>query len=394
MSLSAPRRSSRSLPLICVLLGGTACSSTLHAPSAANTGADAAMNARDASQPNLVAPKLPDDASTRHDGGAKSAQHAVADASADASVSPAHPQHDAGSISRTDASAGDASVARDIDRFGVKKLIATIAGGREWYLPDDAESSSDEWNVETNPVSRVSNGLFHTVGNNGETRLTVGSPSGKAWWRNVEMTGYYRYTAPMDSYDQERHFELVARSERHSDNAVAGADINGGVAAPAGTATWPGYPYATDASIDPHCLGASYHGNFYLTGHGLFEKEVSHADGYASQRSETAAGGFADPLNRWFGYKFILRNQAANTSVHMELWLDANANGRWEKLAEADDKTGWSASDASINGCTDAPFSYTPDQLITWAGPWIVFRSDSVAIDFRWLSAREIAPLP
>lgn len=313
---------------------------------------------------------------------------------ADAGASPAQPQHDAGSTSRLDASAGDASVASDVDRFGVKKLFPTIAGGREWYLPDDAQSPSDEWNVETNPVSRVSDGLFHTVGNNGETRLTVGSPSGKAWWRNVEMTGYYRYTAPMDSNGQERHFELVARSERHSANQVTGAAVNDGIAPPPGTATWPGYPYDDNASINPHCLGASYHGNFYVTGHGLFEKEVSHAGGYASQRSETAADGFADPEGRWFGYKFVLRNRNANTSVHLELWLDANADGNWQKLAETDDTTGWSAGNSSIDGCTEAPFSYAADQLITWAGPWIVFRSDSIAIDFRWLSAREIAPLP
>jgi hypothetical protein len=31
---------------------------------------------------------------------------------------------------------------------------------------------------------------------------------------------------------------------------------------------------------------------------------------------------------------------------------------------------------------------------MTWAGPWLIFRSDSIAMDFRWSSAREIAALP
>jgi hypothetical protein len=273
-------------------------------------------------------------------------------------------------------------------------LHPTTAGGREWYLPDDAEKRSDEWNVESNPVTRVSAGIFHTSGNDGEVRLSVASPSGRAWWRNVEMTGYYRYTAPMDSNGQARHWELLARGERHSSNNVNGNSINGGVSAPAGTATWPGYPYG-DVSLNPHCLGTSYHGNFYLDGRGLFEKEVSHSGGYASQRAEKAAPAFANPLDRWFGLKFVMQNADGAQRVHLELWLDANASGDWALLTQGDDTPGsWSASNQALDGCTTPPFSYRPDQLMTWAGPWLIFRSDSIAVDFRWLSAREIAPLP
>lgn len=288
----------------------------------------------------------------------------------------------------------DAHGVADVDVFGVVKLYPTVEAGREWELPDDAEYASSEWNVETNPVTRVSAGVFHTAGNNGETRLTVGSPSGKAWWRNVELTGYYRYVGPMDSNGQERHWELLARSERHSAVPTTGASINAGVPAPVGTVTWPGYPYDGAASIDSHCLGSSYHGNFYLTGHGLFEKEVSHSGGYASQRAETPATDFANPQGRWFGLKFVLRNHASNANAHLELWLDANADGNWRILTQTEDLGAWSANNSSIDGCAAAPFSYATDQPIIWAGPWVVFRSDSIALDFRWLSAREIAPLP
>src|SRR4029450_5362065 len=131
-------------------------------------------------------------------------------------------------------------------------------------------------------------GVFHTLGNDGETRLTVSSPPGKAWWRNVEMTGYFRYTEPHDSNGQERHWELLARCERHSSTDVNGNDINLGVPAPPGTATWPRYPYG-DITVHPRCLGSSYHANFYVAGYGLFEKEISQIGGYASQRGETDA---------------------------------------------------------------------------------------------------------
>jgi hypothetical protein len=282
-----------------------------------------------------------------------------------------------------------------IDSFGVGKLYPTRSGGREWYLPSDAEKPSSEWNVENISVTRVSAGVFHTVGENGQVRLSVGSPSGRTWWRNVEMTAYFRYTEPRDSNGQERHWALIARGERHDDSdAMNGNDINGGVPAPSGTATWPGYPYG-NATINPRCLGASYHGNFYISGSGLLEKEVSHANGYAAQREETTVKNFVDPLNRWFGLKFVVRNAQSDTRVHLELWLDANADGRWQRLTQSDDTAGsWASKDPSIDGCTAAPFSYTPDELLTWAGPWVIFRSDSIAMDFRWLSAREITPLP
>ena len=278
------------------------------------------------------------------------------------------------------------------DKFGVQMIYPTKSGGREWQLPANAEASSTEWNVETNPVSRVADGVFHTSGNNGETRLTVSSPSGQAWWRNVEMTGYFRYTGAMDSNDQERHWEFSARSEKHTSSNVVGNKINLGVGAPAGTSTWPGYPYGS-SSVNGHCLGTSYHGNVYVAGHVLFEKEVSHSGGYAGQRGRTN-GALGDPLNRWFGFKYVVRNADSDRRVHMELWLDTNASGNWKLISQYDDVAGaWAAGNTSLDGCTAAPFNYKPDQLMTWAGPWLTFRSDSIGMDFKSLSAREIAPL-
>jgi hypothetical protein len=288
----------------------------------------------------------------------------------------------------------DAGAPAASDRFGVRMLYPTVTGGREWTLPDTAESASNEWNVETNPVTRVAAGVFHTLGNNGEVRLTVGSPSGRAWWRNVEMTAYFRYTAPHDSNDQLRHWEFVTRSERHARGTASASSINGGVSAPVGTATWPGYPFG-GASVTANCLGSSYHGNFYPEGRGLFEKEITHTEGYASQRAASTVSGFANPQQRWFGLKYVIRNAGNDQRVHMELWLDANSGGDWQRLSQTDDSAGaWVKSASEIDGCTKPPFSYTLDQLITWAGPWVVFRSDSVEMDFRALSVREIAALP
>jgi hypothetical protein len=82
---------------------------------------------------------------------------------------------------------------------------------------------------------------------------------------------------------------------------------------------------------------------------------------------------------------------------HCALQLQRRRHGRRQTrlLTQGDDTSGsWASRNEALDGCTTAPFSYQPDQLMIWAGPWLVFRSDSIAVDFRWLSAREIAPLP
>lgn len=289
---------------------------------------------------------------------------------------------------------GASAASTDRDRFGVRMLYASAAQARTWTLPDDAEQPTSEWNVERAQVTRVSAGVFHTLGNNGEVRLSVGSPAGKSWWRNVEVTGYFRYTEAHDSNGQLRHWELIARSERHAQGSVMPSAINSGVAAPAGTPTWPGYPFGSSA-INAHCLGSSYHGNFYPDGSGLFEKELSHSAGYASQRAAATMAAFPDPMMRWFGLKLVVRNADGNRRVHLELWIDAMANDDWKLLTQVDDAAGaWTAKNAELEGCARAPFSFSRDQLLTWAGPWVIFRSDSLGMDFRWLSIREIPPLP
>jgi hypothetical protein len=280
----------------------------------------------------------------------------------------------------------------NVDRFGVREIYPTAPGGREWTLPDAADKLDWQWHPEFDDVTQVSPGVFHTRGKKGEIRLNIRSPEGAAWWQNVEMTGYFRETNTEAGSNQKPHWELLARGERHNNRPTTASDVNGGHAAPKGTVTWPGYPFPSDSPIPAECLGSSYHGNVYTDGRVHFEKEISHIEGYGTERrSESRVKGFQDPQNRWFGYKFIVYNRKAG-GVHLELWLDANADGNWALVGQTDDIGGWSARDSHMNGCTQPPFGYTTDQIISWAGPFVIFRADSVAIDLKWLSVREIKP--
>ena len=284
-----------------------------------------------------------------------------------------------------------------VDPFGVRRIYPTTAGGREWYLPAKAEVESDEWKPSDGSRGRVmatsQPGVFHVEGS---PRFPVVSPAGKAWWRNVEITGYFRYLATR-SIDRERPgWQIFARSERHTQHeTIDSSTVNYGVRPPPGTAVWPGYPFPS-GQLNAHCVATSMKGFVQVDGAVRFKKEISHNAGYTDARAEVHpfSDGGSVPQNAWFGVKVVIRNFNANRFVHMEIWTDLPGDGTWRKVTQTDDTGNWRATDARIDGCTAAPFRYSPAQLITWAGPWAFFRFDDVSCDIKWFSIREIDPLP
>jgi len=144
------------------------------------------------------------------------------------------------------------------------------------------------------------------------------------------------------------------------------------------------------------------------------EKEFSHVGGYASQKNPISHSGWpiaaaaldSSHPTAWFGMKWIVRNNLAGTTVHTELWLDEQANNTWSLVTSFDDSAGaWALSSlgsdgnsytlgsVAVPGCTQPPYSLALDQPLTWAGPWVEFRSDEMTMQFKWLSVREIGPV-
>jgi hypothetical protein len=272
------------------------------------------------------------------------------------------------------------------DRFGVLEVYPTA--GRQWTLPDDAQAASSEWDPDGAVSATGEAGVFSVTGS---PRTNVLSPMGAAWWRNVEMTGYVRVDSTLTGGDQVPHWEWYARGERHTSNdTVDAAAINHGVAAPYGTVTWPGYPFT--GTVDQHCFATAYHGNLYLDGRVHLEREISHTDGYGmSARDERYVANFPTQTGRWIGLKLVVRNEG--TSVHLEVYVDVDGD-RWVKSSETWDRGDWPARTTTLDGCTAAPFGYTPTTPITWAGPWASFRSDNLVYSLKQASVREIAPIP
>lgn len=277
----------------------------------------------------------------------------------------------------------------------------TRSGGRTWTLPANPAVDAPDWRAGV-PVTAVGPGVFHTDGSTsastlGQVRMTARSPAGAAWFRNVEITAYFRQTGTVATPGQEPHWVLSVRGERHVGGTVAAGAVNGGAAPPAGTATWPWYA-AAPATVNAACLGTAYHAAVYATGRAHLDKEISHTEGYAqtaradATHADVTIPGFAP--DQWFGMKLVARNAAGDTQVHLELWVDPGS-GEFQKVAETDDSPSrpWAARTATLDGCGAAPYGYATDQILTWSGPWVTFRSDSVTTDFTAFSVREIDPL-
>lgn len=250
------------------------------------------------------------------------------------------------------------------DRFGVERLVPTLPGGREWFArwekarvvsayemdPADAVFRNEEGEL------RIADGMAKAPA--GMTRLVVLTPkdnAGTPSWQNVEMTIYLRRGDAVQTLDYQA-FYLSARSgERHNDDAP--------------------------------CEGTSYHATARFDGKCGFKKELWHTGGYTQLRPDPAPKPWSTvPAGKWIGMKFICRNCDGGQHVKLELYLDADATGTWQSVAEFTDTGDWRGEKP---GC-DRP----QNAIITEARPAVYFRTDKMPVELRAFSVREIAPLP
>jgi hypothetical protein len=87
---------------------------------------------------------------------------------------------------------------------------------------------------------------------------------------------------------------------------------------PEGTVTWPWWDsIPCGAALNQHALGSSYHGNVYAqaahTDLALFEKEISHTDGYGKEQRGIVreSHGLPPSCMSWFVVKFVCRAHVA-----------------------------------------------------------------------------------
>jgi hypothetical protein len=102
-------------------------------------------------------------------------------------------------------------------------------------------------------------------------------------------------------------------------------------------------------------------------------------------------------VGKWIGIKYVEYNyiEGDDTYVHMELWMDKEADNVWVKVNEFEDEgnqyPGGEESGSDCDG--DVPCGGEIDQIFTWGSPRFTWAwHDCQSYNFKWMSVREIEP--
>ena len=264
------------------------------------------------------------------------------------------------------------------DMFGISEMYPTIAGGREWHVNMTNPANSSHFS-ETGGFELVKQNDGSWRVNSTHVRLVVGSPPNMTEWKNVEITGYAKLSLPS-----------TVSSTSSSNSSSINSSTNNSESEEIDDLAFIGRSGRHSSEVP--CEGTAYVGGLHNEGSVGWKKEIWHTGGYTDERARNVV---TEPiLDRWVGWKVIIYDLRVNneTAVKLESYLDDNNNDSWEKVTEITDSGGW-YSRSTDEKFFSAGCNKERDHVITEAGPFVIFRTDNLILDFKDLSVREIDPL-
>jgi hypothetical protein len=273
-----------------------------------------------------------------------------------------------------------------MDKFGTKILYSSCNVSNEWACQWDQgkqrsfsfgpAGASDPQLIfrgngkyEIYGASNVRSGQMRVTGScpriyvRGSPLETDVLPNTVQTWKNVEIT-FYANTTNAGSNVSYAGIEAVARTNHYPDNAL--------------------------------CSTRGYGGKINFDGRAQFEKECCHGPG---NKQAATVYPFPNkgkmPLNKWIGYKFVIRSIEKETKAKLELFMDLTdgvAGGTWQKLTEFTDYEGWSCDTPSCCTAHKGKVLNAASFPNTYS---VYLRSDYLGEQFyKKFTIREIDPLP